>query len=569
MGNDKVKTTFDELVSGISSEERKFLLSKLNKNKEPELLLLQSNRETEESGLIDVKYKDEPFLYKLFLWIRSLIIKRPINAIYNLDLVGELARKINKNHPGLIDNRNCLLLSLFYEKLKELKNCADFFRPYFSVVNENPGKFYVFLSLFLAPEISEKINKEADPYTIPFEREATSELRISLIKRMDGILKGIETNTKAKLYSAVRSINWLMQFSELPYLHFIAQFTDLISNSYTCPYLNAQADFPAFARVLQCASSISKEALQALFLYPHRNSLRSEGLDTESEKALNDFTAKSVACISMIQMFISTVPVNALGKVIYEEYEWQNDAAGGGEDWFVKYKEEWKCIFDSRWNNWLRDRKKDQLTIVLNRTFKIDSFPELPDRPWINLWGGIPFNCEMTAGFLFWFANNKFNDIMYVLNTLVLEGIFLNKENRSELSEAVNDFVDANQQIILFANSLKEDGSIGTTFMKLINDHVRTLKGQQNVDSIIMNSETTVRMCGKMFCSSTRIIERVIHGIIDDEKEKDYESLQNLMSIKGRENREFRDKMAEMKDMLIIARSILADIEPLDLPSEA
>ena len=40
------------------------------------------------------------------------------------------------------------------------------------------------------------------------------------------------------------------------------------------------------------------------------------------------------------------------------------------------------------------------------------------------------------------------------------------------------------------------------------------------------------------------------------------------MTIKGRENREFRDKMAEIRSVLNISRSILADIEPLDLPRE-
>ena len=568
MDSTQNKTTFDELVSGISAEERNFLLAKINKSKEPDILILQGSREIEDAGYLDAKYKTEPFLYKFFLWLRSLITKRNVNDLYNMDLVADLARKINKNHPGLIDHRNNLILSLFYEKLKELKNCADFFKPYFTSVNENPGKFYVFLSSFIAPEISEQIAKDADPYTIPFEREATSELRTSLLKRLDGILKNIGQNSRAKLYAAVRSIEWLRQFSELPYLHFIAQFTSLISNSYTCPYLNAQPDFPAFAKVLQSASSISKEVLQAMFLYPHRNSLRSGGLDTESEKALNEFSIKSASCISMIQMFITTVPFYALGKVVFGDYDWQCDSQGGGEDWFVKYKEEWKCIFDSRWNSWLRDRKKSQLAAVLQRTFGIDSFPELPDRPWTRLWGGIPFNCEMTAGFLWWFAANKFNDAMYVLNTIVLEGIFLNKENRTELSEAVNDFVDANQQILSLADSLSENGSIGIVFEKLINEHVRTLKGQQNVDSIIMNSESSVRFCGQLFCSATRTIEKIFHGILDDEKTGDYESLQNLMTIKGRENHEFRDKMTEIRSILNISRSIFADIEPLDLPRE-
>ena len=100
-------------------------------------------------------------------------------------MINILKNKINRNHPGTLDVHNDLLQSLFYEKLKEIKSCADFFKPYISTANENPGKFYVFLSIFVAPGISEKIAADADPYTIPFDKEATNELKSSLLKRLE------------------------------------------------------------------------------------------------------------------------------------------------------------------------------------------------------------------------------------------------------------------------------------------------------------------------------------------------------------------------------------------------
>ena len=110
MDSTQNKTTFDELVSGISAEERNFLLAKINKSKEPDILILQGSREIEDAGYLDAKYKTEPFLYKFFLWLRSLITKRNVNDLYNMDLVADLARKINKNHPGLIVHRNNIIV---------------------------------------------------------------------------------------------------------------------------------------------------------------------------------------------------------------------------------------------------------------------------------------------------------------------------------------------------------------------------------------------------------------------------------------------------------------------------
>lgn len=55
MDSTQNKTTFDELVSGISAEERNFLLAKINKSKEPDILILQGSREIEDAGYLDAK----------------------------------------------------------------------------------------------------------------------------------------------------------------------------------------------------------------------------------------------------------------------------------------------------------------------------------------------------------------------------------------------------------------------------------------------------------------------------------------------------------------------------------
>lgn len=567
MNDDQHRGSFDELVAGISSDERKYLLAKINQNREHSFPLVQPAREETDGFTLDIKLNSESFLYKLFLWIRSLISKKHKLEIYNDDLIRTLARKINKNHPGIVDMQNGLILSLFYEKLKELKNAADFFKPYFNIFNENPGKFYVFMSTFIAPEIASSINAEADPYSVPFEKEGTKEVRSSLLKKMDGILKDIPQKSRAVMYDAVKSLNWLKRFSELPYTHFLAQFTAIVSENYTCPFTNAQTDFNALANVLSDARSIPNEALEALFLFPQRKGGATVELDQDTEKSMREFLSKSAAGISMVQMFISTVPFFALGKVIFSDYDWQIETFGGAEDWFVKFKEEWKIVFDERWESWLRDRKKSQLADVLMEKFGILSFPELPYRPWTNLWGGVPFRCEMTGGFLYWFATVKYEEVMGVLNVLVLEGVFLNNDNRAEFSEAMNKFAEINHQVQLFGESLNEKGSVGSVFAKLIADHVRTLKGQNMVNSMILNAETSVRGWESSFCECCRTIEKVLAGILDDEKtDKKYESIQNLMTIKGRENRAYRDNLQAEREVLLESRRILAEIEPLDLP---
>jgi hypothetical protein len=267
-------------------------------------------------------------------------------------------------------------------------------------------------------------------------------------------------------------------------------------------------------------------------------------------------------------MFITTVPVAVIGKVVFGDYDWQPEPFGGAEDWSIKFREYWKKVFDERWESWLRDRKKNQLAVVLSADFGLKEFPELPFRPWADLWGGIPFRCEMTAGFLSWFNANQYTDVMAVLNTLLLEGVFLNNENRAEFSEAVNDFAAVNQKIESFVDSLAPQGNIGAAFDKVASEHIRSLKGQSRIDSLILNAETGIHEIDISFCKQCRIIESIFHGILDAAKDSRYESIQNLMTIRGHENRAFRDKMAEVRNILKNAQELLADIEPLDLPRQ-
>lgn len=556
---------FDELVSGISSTERKVLLSKLTAiQKTSPIVLQRAPDDVVDTKALRVKYSSESIFYKFYVWLRSLFSKKDNLTIYNDDLIGEIAHKVNKMHPGLIDHSNSLVLSLFYEKLKELRECASFIAPYLNIVDEDVGKFYVFLSSFLSHETTSAVLKVSDPYNIPFENSIQSDTKTVLVRKMEEVLSNIKQDTDNILYTTIKGINWLRQFSLLPFNHFLSQFTAIISTSYTCPYSTAQGDYPAIVKVLSSPSYISQEAIQSLYLYPHKNNLSQEDEKHSLDTDLNNFTAKFTSSISAIQAFISSVPLRLIGKVIFNNYDWEVVETPTNEAWFKKYKEGWKKIFDARWRDYLRDRKKYELTAILQHTFNLTSFPELPTRPWTKIWGGIPFNCEMTAGFLFWCASNIFKPSMETLNGVLLEGVFVNKDTRARLSEAINNYSETCEQVLSLVASFGPNGTVGSIFVNLLDEPVRTIKSQQTVDNVIRTTETSMREYGKTYCNSIREIEKIFNSILDESKDNLYGSLQNLLTIKGHENKKFRLNMRKTCDTLNVARTILAEIEPLD-----
>ena len=268
MQEDVKKSAFDKLVAGMDSEDRFEMLERIKESAAPAVQLIETENPINEKNLtLHLRFKEESFLYRFFLWIRGIIAKKDSEKIYNEDVLASMARRINRDHPGVINHRSGLLDSVFYQHLKALKSAADFFKPYFNIIDDNPGDFYVFLSSFVAPDLADEINTQADPFSLGLEIEPDPDLKNSLLRKLDEILKNIDGNAKSSMYYAVSSLNWLRLFTRLPYLHFMSQFTNIAGDLYTCPYRLAINDFDAFAAVFSSTASVQNEVLEAMLLF--------------------------------------------------------------------------------------------------------------------------------------------------------------------------------------------------------------------------------------------------------------------------------------------------------------
>lgn len=572
MGKGTSFGAFDKLVSGLNADERKILLEKLSAissaHSVPEFELSSEKKEEKDGSdlSIAVRLKRESIFYYLILCIRAIFTHNKVEKIYNDDLIASLARKISSRTSHVLDYQHKILCQAFYNYLLEIKECADFFRPYVSIVKDYPGEFYVFLSAYIAPEISAEIKKDVDPYSIPFDRELTSETRMAKIRSLETILRAISPDSRAKLYDAAKRVEWLGQFAVFPYMHFIAQFTAVSSSSYTCPFDNAKDDFPGFARVFSTAASVPTETLQAMFLFYHKKNTLMFSSKITAEQELLDFVENSSEKFSKIKEFVSAVPMDKLGKVIFHSYDWQCEKFGGAEDWFQKFHDEWKHIFDEQWDSWLRDRKKSKLVVSLKNQFGIDVFPDLPYKPWADIWDGIQFNGELTGGFLVWFFVAKIPSVMPLLNVLLLEGIFINNENRAELADVLDSLQSISSRLNQFVLATSSKGDYGSAFEELKNTASHTMQAQSSIDSIMVAAESQIHELNKMFCNDCRSLGRILSGILDEDKRSGYSGLQNFASIKGNENAAYRKKLSDTKILMADALALLAEIEPLDLP---
>ncbi|MDD5930415.1 MAG: DUF5312 family protein [Spirochaetales bacterium] len=565
MGSANEKSSFDKLVAGLSTDERTTMLRNINKNASPSVLLDESGNKVQEKNIsLHIKFKGESVFYRFILWLRGIIEKKDPEKIYNDDVLTALARRVNREHPGILDYRNQNLDSVFYERLKMLKESADFFKPYFAFIEDNPGDFYVFLSSFVAPELADKINSEADPFILSFDSNDDPATKNDLLKKLDNILKNIDGGEKSSLYSSVSALNWLKLFTRLPYLHFISQFTNIVGAAYTCPYRNACTDFDAFAAVFTNVQSVQNEVLEAMFLFSQKKDLSKTAQQKDIEKGINEFLSASKRHFLDIQAFITGVPILKLGKIINNDYDWTSGNIEGVEAWFPSFRSHWRKIFEVRWTQWLRERKKNMLSNNLMLDFGLSEFPSMKFRPWQDLWLRVPFACELTGGFLSWFEEEVYDDVITPLNEVMMEGIFIRSENREEYSEGLNLFVQANSSIGELLNRLSPAGEYGQLFDDFATNKIRSFQVQNQIDSMMATTESAIREAGKKFEKGCKMMEYVMRGIFDDEKDALHDGLSNLTMIKGHQNRMWRDKIAKVREKIQKAAFYIKELTPID-----
>ena len=569
MTDEMNRSAFDKLVAGMDASERSDMLEKINQSSVSVIQLVETENQYPEKNIsLHLRFKEESAFYKFLLWVRSLIEKKDSEKIYNEDVLASMARRINRDHPGILNHRNGLVDSVFYEHLRSLKTAADFFKPYFNIIDDNPGDFYVFLSSFVTPELADMITQEADPFSLSFDTEPSVDVKNGLLKNLDNILKNIDGAAKSNLYGAVSSLNWLRQFTRLPYIHFTSQFTNLTGNSFTCPYRNAVNDYASFAAVFSNVMPVQNEVLEAMLMFTQRKDVTKNAQDKDIERTIKEFIAKANQCLGSLQMFISNVPIIKVGKIINADYDWLPGNIEGVEGWFPNFRTHWRKIIDVRWADWLRERKKKNLETYLGNDFGLFEFPVLKYRPWQALWLRVPFSCELTGGFLSWFCENCYDEMMPCLNDVMMEGVFIRNENRVEYSEGLNLFSQSMTQMQELLDRLAPEGEYGAQFEEFATSRIRSFQVQNQIDSMMTTTESEIRDCVKKFEKGAGMMDKCLTGILSEERDKVHEGLQNFASIKGHRNRMWRDSLRSSWENLKKANFYLSELEPIDAATE-
>lgn len=561
--------TFYGLVSGMTQQERIELLRKMQKKGSGANHLLETSEfDEKEDNQQDLKVRisGESFFYRFLLWIRSLFSSgNTIEAVYNDELISRTVHFIDSKYPGLLNYKHEYLSADFYQKFKDVRDAVHFFSQYLAAYEKNPGAFYVLLSSILMPEVGEAMEKEVNPYSFSMNKEFSVEMRNSLLRKMDDIIQRIPANKKSEMYACIRNVEWLKALNKLPFDNFLSRFTAVIDGIMTCSFNQAEGMIENFTKILCTGKIIPDEVLESLYLFDTKQYFIS-GNEKEAEDSSSIFMEKAAVSLATISSFISSVPMRAITRVVIRNAVYTPGEFTGGEDWFIKYKSEWKRLFDLKWEMWVLECKKEIVRNDLTSYFFINEFPLFPKRPWTTIWGGIPYEHELTLGFIFYFIKEQYAKYINLIKTITVEGDFASKENRAEFIDASNKFAQVSKNLDELLIRLNEKGSIGTEFEKIRNQKIKSKGDADKITAMMGELSDLAKEMINLFGDASRLMLKVLRGILGEEADTHFAGLTNFSTIAGSENEQFRNDMEDVKSFISHALDLLKQLEPLDKP---
>lgn len=556
---------FEKLASSLTYQERQKLLEKIATISDTAVQLSPHQQDELDSYEdLTLKFQNESFLFKFFLHIKSFFQSIKIENLYNDYLISKKAKEIEKNYPDVLDYKHGFILSTFYTKLKELKRTANFFKPAIASYEDNQGDFFVFLASLMLPDTFQHIDNEANPYNFSFDILINNDTKTNLTRKLEEILQSIPSNEKNRLYAAIQSVEWIKHFVKLPYDKILTRYISIVKGTYTCPIDSVSTELAQFAKVLSNGKKIFPEVLETLFLFSQN------AVSNVDEGSINDLTNKyinkSVEQISIIKMFIYTIPIKSLAAVAARSSTFVLEKYDGIEEWYVKFKTHMRRLLDKKWELWLKDKRKYLTKNRVNNLLSTAEYPLLPTRPWTEIWGGdVTFSKELSMGFLFSFFAIKYPIYANYLKILSIEGDFNDRDLRVEFTDSFNSLNHLSQEFIEFDINLCERGLYGSSFDTITKESIRTIQGQTKVDSLMLTIESESSALIAKFCNALRTLITILSSILTDETDSHYAPLLNIATIQGKMNSLYKRNLSSTLQDFIETIDIIKEIETIEI----
>jgi hypothetical protein len=512
---------FGRLAAELSLKERKELLDKLNGYSTFSRGLLYEDPKNTVFAMSAKKYYHRlPWYIRLKFIIIGFFNGNPPKKVFENYQIARVGKIINGLALNLYDYRRNLLLPNFYEKLLQLKKEARFFYDTLNrSINQDKGAFYAFLASLEMEGIHLRIINGINPDQLAAHNPALpeGELRQMALNNLEQSLMFIKEDEKSRMYANVRSLNYLKALSTFFFDRIILSFTNHADGRFVCEGYLAADTLMALQDVLFSLKHAPPMALlESLFVFCIQEHPASPPSDIKTE--IQTLLSMAESALMIIRDFNREVPLTLILRCIRRNMELVPKDIGGGEDWFVAYREYWKRQIDDQFNTYKRNCRYNELVSTIHRYFKRSNLKTLhyvlsPNNP-----DGFPLHDILALSFLITFySDNVMSNIDQILRTILIEGKFDSPESQSRFSEVYTELIQFNDAILQFESRISPAGEYGMYYFspRSESDPLQRRKVQRIIGEASLAAQGIIVNTKRAFTEMIKILEEFVRKDTD------------------------------------------------------
>ena len=545
MGGDSVSagtgsgsSVFDKLVTELSAQERQDLLARVRFSQEIDDSPLREPEPTPESRF-DRVYQELGFFERVVLFLRSVLTGKDRVSLVQEFALKRVVRSVNGAAAQYFNVRSMELLEPFFEEIDALKRGVELFRkPLKEALGVHKKDFIAFLAGMELPVVQEHLLNESTPehHASMITELSDFDLRRALESALHDAFEEISEADRQTMYRDVQLLHWLQSLASYGFERILGRFASEDQDR-TCPGNTLLASLKELSSILQRLTiPPSAQLVSSIFLFASREQLQEKEFDLEG--SLQGSMIRARESLSTLRQFNAKVPLNDIIRIIVNDTDWMPPLKGGGEDWFVLFKQFWADRLDERVGGFVLHRNRRHL---LQAAIKMLRLAELPYLPHYRSTSEPPVfrpEHEHTIAFLHGFLKQVFTrELNSTVKIFLLDGKFYKDDNRQEFTTAYDHVDQLPERIQRLEQEMGPDGRRGKMLAQISDEHTLPASREKAAASVYIAADKEAEVIVLDGKRHLRSLQNVLEGILHGHGDDTYDTISNLSQIGGRENR--------------------------------
>jgi hypothetical protein len=274
----------------------------------------------------------------------------------------------------------------------------------------------------------------------------------------------------------------------------------------------------------------SMTIIESLFVFLLQGGDGRSDVDMEMRKLL----AKAEESFVAIRAFNRQIPLNLILRCATRNMTLDPTLLPGGEDWFIAFQDHWRERIENQLDSYIRQERKKKLSESLRYFLKGRSLIFLEHAASEGRSNGIPVRGAFCLSFLQTFYTIVFmNTINSLLRSILLDGNFVKREQRTAFTEGYNDLMKLGSDISGLDAELSATGRLGKRHAQALNDNsipTRLRKAQLVIEDA---SEAADVIIERTRGAIDRVIA-ILNAIMAKDREGNYDALSNMARFIGK-----------------------------------